>query len=300
MADISAGLAYSVIKNALFKVIKITRCRLTWATHVVVQGGTFYNDAVLQKLRAASPDCEAVRPDIAGIMGAFGAALIAQGTLRHESAESGLDPCSPLDKIVSDLDYYHLHDARCKGCTQPLRADHQPVSAAAAASSPATAASAVCGIEKSSRRRFPTSSTISTTAMFDYEPPARQDRRTRGDSGHSTACSTCTRTTRSGHVFFKKLGFRVVLSPQSTRQLYELGIESIPSESECYPAKLVHGHIQWLHQAGHQDSFSTPAFPTSAMSPRMRATTTTAPWSRPTRRTSRTTWRSWRSATSAS
>ena len=55
--------------------------------------------------------------------------------------------------------------------------------------------------------------------------------------------------------FFTKLGFRVVLSPASTRKIYELGIESIPSESECYPAKLAHGHVQWLINKGVKHIF---------------------------------------------
>ena len=81
VADISAGLAYSVIKNALFKVIKITNAS-DLGKHVVVQGGTFYNDAVLRSFEKIS-GCRAVRPDIAGIMGAFGAALIAKRTFPH-------------------------------------------------------------------------------------------------------------------------------------------------------------------------------------------------------------------------
>lgn len=76
VSDISAGLAYSVIKNALFKVIKVSDAS-ELGKHIVVQGGTFYNDAVLRSFEMIA-GCEAVRPDIAGIMGAFGAALIAR------------------------------------------------------------------------------------------------------------------------------------------------------------------------------------------------------------------------------
>ena len=76
VSDISAGLAYSVIKNALFKVIKVSSAS-ELGKNIVVQGGTFYNDAVLRSFEKIA-DCEAIRPDIAGIMGAFGAALIAR------------------------------------------------------------------------------------------------------------------------------------------------------------------------------------------------------------------------------
>jgi activator of 2-hydroxyglutaryl-CoA dehydratase len=90
VADISAGLAYSVIKNALFKVIKIADAK-SLGTHIVVQGGTFYNDAVLRAFERIA-NCEATRPDIAGIMGAFGAALIAreryEGTADHHALRS--------------------------------------------------------------------------------------------------------------------------------------------------------------------------------------------------------------------
>ena len=88
VADISAGLAYSVIKNALYKVIKITS-PADLGTHVVVQGGTFYNDAVLRSFEQIS-GCEAVRPDIAGIMGAFGAALIARERYEKDKETSML------------------------------------------------------------------------------------------------------------------------------------------------------------------------------------------------------------------
>ena len=109
VADISAGLAYSVIKNALFKVIKITSAS-DLGKHVVVQGGTFYNDAVLRSFEKIA-GCEAVRPDIAGIMGAFGAALIARERCNPQKGTSMLS----LDRILSLK--YETSMARCKGCT---------------------------------------------------------------------------------------------------------------------------------------------------------------------------------------
>ena len=98
VADISAGLAYSVIKNALFKVIKITERLRPRAAHVVVQGGTFYNDAVLRSFEKIA-GCEAVRPDIAGIMGAFGAALIARE--RYDQGEATPLPCCPSTRSIA-------------------------------------------------------------------------------------------------------------------------------------------------------------------------------------------------------
>lgn len=89
-------------------------------------------------------------------------------------------------------------------------------------------------------------------------------------------------------VFFRELGYRIVLSPKSTRQIYELGIESIPSESECYPAKLAHGHIEWLIRQGLTYIFY-PCVPYERTKPRKQEITTTARWSHPTRKTSKTT-----------
>lgn len=106
VADISAGLAYSVIKNALFKVIKITSAS-DLGEHVVVQGGTFYNDAVLRSFEKIA-ECDAVRPDIAGIMGAFGAALIARERYDSTKTTSMLS----MEKILSL--HYETSMTRCK------------------------------------------------------------------------------------------------------------------------------------------------------------------------------------------
>ncbi len=113
VADISAGLAYSVIKNALYKVIKVSDAS-ELGRHIVVQGGTFYNDAVLRSFEKIA-GCQAVRPDIAGIMGAFGAALIARERFHEDSEKSML----PLEKIRSLK--YSTAMANCKGCTNNCR-----------------------------------------------------------------------------------------------------------------------------------------------------------------------------------
>ena len=109
VADISAGLAYSVIKNALLKVIKLTDPK-SLGKNIVVQGGTFYNDAVLRSFELISGR-EAIRPDIAGIMGSFGAALIARD--RYEEG----DQTTMLSKEAMEALTYETKMARCKGCT---------------------------------------------------------------------------------------------------------------------------------------------------------------------------------------
>ena len=243
VADISAGLAYSVIKNALFKVIKITSAS-DLGKHVVVQGGTFYNDAVLRSFEKIA-GCEAVRPDIAGIMGAFGAALIARERCNPEKGTSMLS----LDRILSLK--YETSMARCKGCTNHCvltinRFDggRQFVSG--------NRCERGLGKEKA-KKEIPNLFDYKYHRMFDYEPlPA--DEAERGTIGIPRVLNMYENFPFWA-TFLKELKFRVILSPQSTRKIYELGIESIPSESECYPAKLVHGHISWLIRQGVRDIF---------------------------------------------
>lgn len=113
VADISAGLAYSVIKNALFKVIKVSDAS-ELGKHIVVQGGTFYNNAVLRSFEKIA-NCQAIRPDIAGIMGAFGAALIARE--RYQDCEG--TTMLPIDQIEA-LEYSTTM-TKCQGCTNNCR-----------------------------------------------------------------------------------------------------------------------------------------------------------------------------------
>ena len=243
VADISAGLAYSVIKNALFKVIKITSAS-DLGSHVVVQGGTFYNDAVLRSFEKIA-GCEAVRPDIAGIMGAFGAALIARERCNHAKGTSML----PLDKILSLK--YETSMTRCKGCT-----NHCVLTINRFGGGRQFISGNRCerglGKEKA-KKEIPNLFDYKFHRMFDYEP-LTQDQAPRGTIGIPRVLNMYENYPFWA-VFFRELGFRTVLSPQSTRNIYELGIESIPSESECYPAKLVHGHINWLIKQGIRHIF---------------------------------------------
>ena len=243
VADISAGLAYSVIKNALFKVIKITSAS-DLGKHVVVQGGTFYNDAVLRSFEKIS-GCEAVRPDIAGIMGAFGAALIA----RERYDKSKKTTMLSLDKILNLK--YDTSMARCKGCT-----NHCVLTINRFGGGRQFISGNRCerglGKEKA-KKEIPNLFDYKYHRMFDYEP-LTADLAVRGTIGIPRVLNMYENYPFWA-VFFRELGFRVVLSPQSTKNIYELGIESIPSESECYPAKLVHGHIAWLIKQGIKDIF---------------------------------------------
>ena len=235
VADISAGLAYSVIKNALFKVIKITSAA-DLGKNVVVQGGTFYNDAVLRSFEKISGG-NAIRPDIAGIMGAFGAALIARERYQGHPQETSM---LSLDKIIGLT--YTTSMSRCRGCINHcvltinrFEGGRQYISG--------NRCERGLGVEKA-KRDIPNLYTYKYHRLFDYEPLSA-DLAARGTVGIPRVLNMYENFPFWA-VFFKELGFRVVLSPQSNRQIYELGIETIPSESECYPAKLAHGHVEWL------------------------------------------------------
>ncbi|MBQ8729838.1 MAG: 2-hydroxyacyl-CoA dehydratase [Lachnospiraceae bacterium] len=238
VADISAGLAYSVIKNALYKVIKITDPK-DLGTHIVVQGGTFYNDAVLRSFEIIS-GCEAVRPDIAGIMGAFGAALIARE--RHDGVSDST--MLSIEKI-NDLTY-DTKMTRCKGCTNNC---HLTINRFSGGRQYITGNRCERGIGKEkNKENIPNLFEYKNKRLFSYEP-LTLDKAPRGVIGIPRVLNMYENYP-FWYTFFTKLGYSVVLSPESNRKIYELGIESIPSESECYPAKLAHGHISWLIKQG--------------------------------------------------
>ena len=234
VADISAGLAYSVIKNALFKVIKLSDAS-DLGQNVVVQGGTFYNDAVLRSFEQIS-GCQAIRPDIAGIMGAFGAALIARERYEEGQTSSMLS----VEEICNLT--YDTKLTRCKGCTNHCLLT---INRFSGNRSYITGNRCEKGIGKEkNKENIPNLFDYKFHRIFDYEPLSEEEA-TRGTVGIPRVLNFYENYPFWA-VFFKKLGFRTVLSPISTRKIYELGIESIPSESECYPAKLAHGHVKWL------------------------------------------------------
>ncbi len=239
VADISAGLAISVIKNALLKVIKLTDPK-DLGKNVVVQGGTFYNDAVLRSFERVS-GCHAVRPDIAGIMGAFGAALIAREHYEEDMETTML----PLEEIINLK--FESSMARCKGCTNHclltinrFTGGRQFISG--------NRCERGLGREKT-HQDIPNLYDYKNKRLFDYYKPLPADKAYRGKVGIPRVLNMYENYPY-WFTFFTGLGYEVVLSPASSRKIYSLGIESIPSESECYPAKLAHGHIMWLLNQG--------------------------------------------------
>ena len=243
VSDISAGLAYSVIKNALFKVIKVSDAS-ELGNHIVVQGGTFYNNAVLRSFEKIA-NCEAIRPDIAGIMGAFGAALIA----RERYADSKGTTMLSIEDIEA-LEYSTTM-TKCRGCTNNCRLTINHFSGGRKF---ITGNRCEKGLGKAkSDNKLPNLFDYKLKRYFGYEPLKAEDAK-RGVIGIPRVLNMYENYP-FWFTFFHTLGFSVLLSPASTRKIYELGIDSIPSESECYPAKLAHGHVQWLINQGVKHIF---------------------------------------------
>ena len=232
--DISAGLAYSVIKNALFKVIKVSDASAL-GRNIVVQGGTFYNDAVLRSFEKIA-GCEAIRPDIAGIMGAFGAALIARERF-NEGYETSMLSFEKINTLQ-----FETSMAKCKGCTNSCRLTINKFTGGRQYIS-GNRCERGLGKQKN-ENGVPNLFDYKLKRIFGYEPLAA-DEAPRGTVGIPRVLNMYENYPFWA-TFFTRLGYRVVLSPLSNRKIYELGIESIPSESECYPAKLAHGHVSWL------------------------------------------------------
>ena len=257
VGDIAAGLAISVIKNALFKVIKI-RDPHDVGTKVIVQGGTFLNDAVLRAFEQLS-EVEAVRPDIAGNMGAYGAALLARDRYRDEVSrslqeieQSGTPAPNPTSSLLSLEEIEALSPThktvRCKGCSNSclLTVNDFGVDAATGKHRRFITGNRC---EKGAgtldeSKNVPNLYEYKSKRLFGYEPLAVEDA-PRGSVGIPRALNLYENYP-FWFTFFTKLGFRVVLSDPSTKKTYEAGIESMPSESVCYPAKLSHGHIMNL------------------------------------------------------
>ena len=185
-------------------------------------------------------DCHAIRPDIAGIMGAFGAALIAR-----ERYEEGKETTMlPIEKINSLK--YTTSMANCRGCTNNCRLTINKFSGGRQFVSGNRCERGI-GKEKN-KEHIPNLYEYKYKRIFSYEPLSA-DKAVRGRVGIPRVLNMFENYP-FWFTFFTKLNYEVVLSPTSTRKIYELGIESIPSESECYPAKMAHGHVSWLLKKG--------------------------------------------------
>ena len=234
IGDVAAGLSYSVIKNALFKVIKL-RDYDQVGRYIIVQGGTFMSDATLRAFELLTGR-ECIRPDIAGTMGAFGAALLA----RDRAGEDGTSTILSRKEIDAlEVKHTNVHCGRCSnnclltvntfgGGRRFITGNRCEKGAGA----------------KSTKTQAPNLFALKNKLLFD-RPTLDPEEAPRGTVGIPRALNMYENYP-FWHAFFTKLGFSVVLSDQSTKATYEAGIESMPSESVCYPAKLSHGHIMNL------------------------------------------------------
>ena len=233
LGDISAGLSYSVIKNALFKVIKI-RDPKAMGKKIIVQGGTFYNDSVLRAFELIS-EREAVRPDIAGLMGAFGAAEIARDRAKDEKSTilsmAEISELSPRTEM-----------RRCGLCTNncPLTINIFKEGA----DEYITGNRCERPLKLAKKEVLPNLFDYKFKRTFDYKRTFPKEEAI-GTIGIPRVLNLYENYP-FWFTFFNKLKFNVVLSPKSSKALYEKGMDSIPSESVCYPGKLVHGHIEYL------------------------------------------------------
>ncbi len=247
VSDISAGLAYSVIKNALFKVIKLASAE-DLGRHIVVQGGTFHNKAVLRAFETIA-GVEATCPDICGLMGAFGAALLAKN---HYCGQQ--TTMMPIDEILALT--YTSTSVRCGGCSNNCMLTVNKFPGGRRHITGNRCEKGLGG--GNSTEKAPNLFAYKQKRIFDYEPLPEAEA-PRGVIGIPRVLNMYENYPFWA-TFFKQLGFRVVLSPFSERKIYELGMESIPSESECYPAKLAHGHVQWLINNGIKRIFHPCVF----------------------------------------
>lgn len=278
VADISAGLSYSVIKNALFKVIKLRKAS-DIGKKVVVQGGTFFNDAVLRAFEKIA-GVNVYRPDVAGLMGAYGSALIAMDQwedLRRPKPDdpdqtpkfvkSGIATLNQLESFKVDLEL-----RRCGKCSNNCLLTINTFSTSGTEVGEKRAVrkfvtgnrcergaeleektSVVDASNKPSEdeteKNLPNLFEWKYKRLFGHYIPLKPDEAVMGDVGIPRVLNMYENYPL-WFTFFTKLGFRVRLSPRSSRAIYEKGLETIPSESVCYPGKISHGHVESLLQQG--------------------------------------------------
>ena len=243
VGDISAGLSYSVIKNALMKVIRIKDPREI-GRKVIVQGGTFYNLAVLRSFELIS-GTEAVRPDIAGIMGAYGAALIARERSSEGQRSTIMGSCE-LENFETGIAM-----ERCGKCSNNcLLTINRFTDGRVFVSGNRCERGAGGEVTKND---IPDLFDFKYRLLTSYKPLSEKEA-VRGVIGIPRVLNMYENYP-FWHTFFTELKFRVVVSPRSSRKVYEMGIETMPSESVCYPAKLAHGHIMSLVSMGVKNIF---------------------------------------------
>ena len=229
--DISAGLSISVVKNALYKVIRASSAS-ELGEKIVVQGGTFYNDAVLRAFEREIGH-NVIRPSIAGLMGAYGAALYSK-----KCEKSGIISPEALKTFT-----HTAKSAVCQGCTNHCRLT---VNSFGDGKKFISGNQCEKGLGKATAgEQLPNLYEFKR----NYLTSLKSEEGTRGTVGMPLALGMYE-LLPLWHAVFTKLGFNVKVSPMSTRRIYEKGQFSIPSDTACYPAKIMHGHIETLISDG--------------------------------------------------
>ncbi len=226
---ISAGLSISIVKNALYKVIRASSPSQL-GKNIVVQGGTFYNEAVLRAFEREM-GTDVVRPDIAGLMGAFGAALHGKAHAASSSKALTHEELKGFSQKTAST--------QCKGC-----GNHCQLTVSTFFDGRRFISGNRCEKPVTGKR------TDDSLNLYRYKlEKLAEYAMDQGDGSRSIGIPMCLNMFELlpfWHRFFRSLGFKVVVSPFSSRSLYQSGQATIPSDTVCFPAKLAHGHIAWL------------------------------------------------------
>ena len=237
--EISAGLSYSVVRNALYKVIKL-RDADQLGDHVSVQGGTFLNDAVLRAFELLTGR-EVVRPDVAGLMGCLGAALTARET--YDGVPSTLMTLAELSRFSLTTE-----TAVCKLCQNHCKLTITTFSDGQRHVSGNRCERGATQERRAKKSDMPNLYDYKYRRTFAYRR-LRRGQDTRGEIGVPRVLGMYENYPL-WFTILTQLGFRVMISGRSNHELFESGMDSIPSENVCYPAKLAHGHVRSLIDKG--------------------------------------------------
>ena len=241
VGEISAGLSYSVVRNALYKVIKLKDASQL-GERVSVQGGTFLNDAVLRAFEILTGR-EVVRPDVAGLMGALGAALTAHQT--YDGTPGRLMTLAELSRFSLTTE-----TATCRLCQNHCKLTITTFSDGSRHVSGNRCERGATQERRAKKSDLPNLYDYKFRRTFAYRR-LRKGQETRGEIGVPRVLGMYENYPLWFTVL-TSLGFRVMLSGRSDHELFEKGMDSIPSENVCYPAKLAHGHVEWLISKGVQ------------------------------------------------
>ena len=270
--DIAAGLAYSVVKNSLYKVIKL-RNPDELGNNIVVQGGTFYNEAVLRSFERLSGR-NVIRPNIAGLMGAFGAAILAKENYEARACYIDDETAATVENNISDnkndeVKANNIHistlvskenvdniemkstNSRCKGCSNSclLTINRFPNGNRFIAGNKCDTPLG----NNTKDKNIPNLYEYKYNRIFNYEP-LELSKAKRGVIGIPRVLNMYENYPL-WFTLFTNLGFRVEISEKSSKELYEKGLTSIVSETACYPAKMTHGHVEDLIEKGIKNIF---------------------------------------------